>query len=233
MLVLKKDSSAMALAAVRSSSSARAARERGATGQTQQSLKSAQTRARLIEATIRCIVKVGYANTTTPQVAAEAGLSRGAMLHHFENGAALIKAAIVELHEKRLRAFRRAADTENHDVGTLVRTYWRQVQKPAFIAFHELALAARTHPELARILQPLQVEFRERFNAQAVSLFPEWQEDREGFAVAMTLSQTLLEGMAINVATGAMDQARIDPMLAVLEGQIRAMNPKLTKDQPA
>jgi AcrR family transcriptional regulator len=223
----------MALAAVRSSSSARAARERGSNGQTQQSLKSAQTRARLIEATIRCIVKAGYANTTTPQVAAEAGLSRGAMLHHFENGAALIKAAIVELHEKRLRAFRRAADTENHDVGTLVRTYWRQVQKPAFIAFHELALAARTHPELARILQPLQVEFRERFNTQAVALFPEWQEDREGFDIAMTLSQTMLEGMAINLATGAMDQAMVDPMLGVLEHQIRSMNPKLSKAQPA
>lgn len=219
----------MALAAVRSSGSTRVARERGSGGQTQQSLKSAQTRARLIEATIRCIVKMGYANTTTPQVATEAGLSRGAMLHHFENGAALIKAAIVELHEKRLRAFRRAADTENHDVGTLVRTYWRQVQKPAFIAFHELALAARTHPELARILQPLQVEFRERFNTQAVALFPEWQEDLPGFGVAMTLSQTMLEGMAINLATGAMDQAMVDPMLAMLETQIRSLNPKLAK----
>lgn len=223
----------MALAAVRSGSPARQPRERGQGGQTQQSLKSAQTRARLIDATIRCIVKVGYANTTTPQVAAEAGLSRGAMLHHFENGSALIKAAIVELHEKRLRAFRRAADTENHDVDALVRAYWRQVQKPAFVAFHELALAARTHADLAKILQPLQIEYRERFNAQAVALFPEWQGDRERFDLAMTLSQTMLEGMAINVLTGAMAEAMVEPMLALLEDQIRAMNPNLSKNQPA
>lgn len=220
----------MALAVVRSAST-RTPRERGQGGQTQQSLKSAQTRAKLIDATIRCIVKVGYANTTTPQVAAEAGLSRGAMLHHFENGAAIIKAAIVELHEKRLRAFRRAADTENHDVDTLVRTYWRQVQKPAFVAFHELALAARTHPELARILQPLQVEYRERFNQQAVQLFPEWQTDPERFRLAMTLSQTMLEGMAINLLTGAMDEALVEPMLVLLEQQIQAMNPKLSEGQ--
>jgi len=219
----------MALAAVRSGSPARQPRERGTGGQTQQSLKSAQTRARLIDATIRCIVKVGYANTTTPQVAAEAGLSRGAMLHHFENGSALIKAAIVELHEKRLRAFRRAADTENHDVEALVRAYWRQLQKPAFIAFHELALAARTHPDLAKILQPLQVEYRERFNAQAVALFPEWQGFRDRFDVAMTLSQTMLEGMAINLVTGAMAEAMVEPMLVLLEQQIRSMNPKLDK----
>ena len=219
----------MALAAVRSGVTVRQAFDRAEVGQTQQSLKSAQTRARLIDATVRCIVKVGYANTTTPQIAAEAGLSRGAMLHHFENGAALIKAAIVELHEKRLRAFRRAADTDNHDTTQLVRTYWRQVQKPTFIAFHELALAARTHSDLARILQPLQVEFRERFNAQAVTLFPEWQKDRVGFHLAMTLSQTMLEGMAINLLTGAMDDVMIEPMLDLLEGQIGAMNPALRK----
>ncbi len=217
----------MALAAVRPPIPSRA---RSATaGVTQQSLKSAQTRARVIEATIRCIVKVGYANTTTPQVAAEAGLSRGAMLHHFENGAAVIKAAIVELHEKRLRAFRRAADTGEHDTAALVQAYWRQLQRPAFVAFHELALAARTNPELARILQPLQVEFRERFNAQAVVLFPEWQADPQGFNLAMTLSQTMLEGMAINLLTGAMDEAMVEPMLKLLEEQIKVMNPALSR----
>ena len=194
---------------------------------TLQSVKSAQTRAKLIEATIRCIVKLGYAKTTTPQVASEAGLSRGAMLHHFENGAALIKAAIVELHEKRLRAFRRAADTETHDTATLVRTYWKQLQKPAFVAFHELALAARSNAELARILQPLQVEFRDRFNQQADSLFPEWNPDRERFHLAMTLSQTLLEGMAIQRLTGAMDDAMVEPMLLLLEERVASMNPAL------
>ena len=216
----------MARAAARIASTPRAARPLGAPP-TLQSVKSAQTRAKLVEATIRCIVKLGYARTTTPQVAAEAGLSRGAMLHHFENGAALIKAAIVELHEKRLRAFRRAADTENHDTATLVRTYWKQLQKPAFVAFHELALAARSNPELARILQPLQVEFRERFNQQAVSLFPEWGPDRNRFHLAMTLSQTMLEGMAIQRLTGATDEAMVEPMLKLLEEQVGSMNPAL------
>lgn len=216
----------MARGSVKAGSAERPARPPGM-APTLQSLKSAQTRAKLIEATIRCIVRLGYANTTTPQVAAEAGLSRGAMLHHFENGAALIKAAIVELHEKRLRAFRRAAETDNHDTATLVRTYWKQVQKPAFIAFHELALAARSNADLARILQPLQIEFRERFNQQAVQLFPEWHADRRSFDLAMALSQTMLEGMAIQILTGAIDSAMVEPLLTQLEQQIRDMNPAL------
>lgn len=193
---------------------------------TLQATKAAQTRARLIDATIRCLVKHGYANTTTPRVAQEAGLSRGAMMHHFENGAALTKATIIELHEKRLRAFRRAAEKpEEHDVDTLVETYWAQVQKPAFIAFHELAVAARTDKDLGAILFPLQEEFRERFNAQAEALFPEWRDAPVEFAMAMSLSQTILEGMAVAVQTGAMDKARVPAMLTHLENQIRALMP--------
>jgi len=218
----------MALATSRSSTP-RPARDPSGANPTHQSLKSAQTRARLIDAAIRCIVRFGYANTTTPRVASEAGLSRGAMLHHFENGQALIKAAIVELHDKRLRAFRRAADLGDHDVGTLVRTYWRQLQKPGFIAFHELALAARTHPELARILQPLQTEFGARFNEQAYQLFPEWQGQREQFDLAMTLSQTMLEGLAVGLLTGSVAEPTVEPMLDLLEKQIRAMNPALAQ----
>ncbi len=190
-----------------------------------QAAKAAQTRARLIEATVRCLVKYGYANTTTPKVAEEAGLSRGAMMHHFENGTALIKATIAELHEKRLRAFRRAADKPVHEVTDLVETYWRQLQKPAFIAFHELAVAARTDSDLASILKPLQDEFAEKFNAQAEQLFPEWASSPVNFALAMTLSQTLLEGMAISVQTGGMDAAKVEPMLRHLEAQIAALVP--------
>jgi AcrR family transcriptional regulator len=192
---------------------------------TMQALKSAQTRARLIDATIRVLVRSGYSRTTTPQVAVEAGLSRGAMLHHFDNGISLIKATIIHLHERRLRAFRRAAERSALDHNAMVRTYWRQIQKPAFIAFHELAVAARTNAELAAVLMPLQVEFRERFNKLAVQLYPEWQASPELFAQAMAVSQATLEGMAVNLLTGAMDAALVDPLLDSLEQQMHALRP--------
>jgi AcrR family transcriptional regulator len=195
----------------------------------ERTLKSAQTRSRLVDATIRCIVKVGYANTTTSKIAAEAGLSRGAMLHHFEFGSALIKSTIVELHERRIRAFRRASKTVSHDPATMVREYWSQLQKPVFAAFHELALAARTSRDLARILHPLETEYRERFMKEAVELFPEWNTDRASLYVAITLSQTLLEGMAIKVLTRSMDETMIEPMLKLVENQLYAMNPRLVK----
>ncbi|WP_236672284.1 TetR/AcrR family transcriptional regulator [Croceicoccus sp. YJ47] len=191
---------------------------------TQQSRKSAATRARLVDAVIRCIVTFGYSNITTPRIAQEAGLSRGAMLHHFENGTALIKTAIAELHEKRMRAFRRASD-RGHDPADLVQAYWRQVQKPGFIAFHELALAARTDDELAGILHPLQIEFRERFHREAMEMFPEWGSDPARFAEAMALSQTMIEGMAIMRLAGSLNEDMVQPMLTMLEDRIRQLKP--------
>jgi len=199
-----------------------------AKGATMQAAKAAQTRKRLIDATVRCLVKYGYARATTPRVAEEAGLSRGAMMHHFENGPALIKATIAELHEKRLRAFRRAAEKPEHDVVALVETYWSQLQKPGFIAFHELVIAARTDKDLAAIMQPLQEEFWGRFNDQAATLFPEWKVAPEQFELAMTLSQTMLEGMAIAVQTNSMSEDKVPLMLEQLENQIRTLMPQAT-----
>ena len=192
---------------------------------TQQALKSAQTRARLVEATIHCLVKYGYSSTTTLKVASEAGLSRGAMLHHFENGSALMQATIAELMQRRLRGFRRAVNPAL-DVRTLVRTYWKQLLSPTFTAFVELAIASRTDADLARILEPAQREFRNRWYELAIQLFPEWQENRPSFDLALALTQNMVEGMAINRMIHGCDEAMIDPVLQNLEKQILALRPK-------
>jgi AcrR family transcriptional regulator len=204
--------------------------QRGNGELTQQAIKSAQTRERLVEATIRCLVKFGYANTTTLRVAAEAGLSRGAMMHHFENGAALMQATVTELHEKRLRAFRRGVSAMHNDVRALVRNYWKQMSSPTFVAFHELAVAARTDSSLAKILIPAQEEYRTRWYQLAVELFPEWQRDRARFDLALSLSQNTLEGMAINRLTHGLDETMTEPMLENLEKQIRALKPEAQEE---
>ena len=193
---------------------------------THQALKSAKTRARLAEATIRCLVKYGYSKTTTPKVSEEAGLSRGAMLHHFENGRQLMQATLVELHNKRLRAFRRSAgDTRSHNVKTLTRAYWKQLLRPNFIAFQELAMAARTDAELAAVLEPVQQEFRERWYMLAIELFPEWGADLPNFRLALALSQNLLEGLAINRLTHGVTEEEIEIVLEHLENQILHLRP--------
>lgn len=198
---------------------------RAAAGAGHQAQKSATTRARLIDATIRCLVRDGYAKLTTLQVATEAGLSRGAMLHHFENGATLIRATIDELHERRLRAFRRAAAADDRHSMTMIDAYWRQVQKPAFIAFSELELAARTDAALAEILRPLQREFQERFAALATELYPEWAGSPDRLALALGLSQVMIEGMALGLMLGTLREDQVDGLLGQLHDQVVTLRP--------
>src|SRR5437763_997275 len=62
-----------------------------------QAERSATTRQALLDATIRCLVEDGYANTTTARVAERAGVSRGAHLHHFQTRQALVAAAAERL----------------------------------------------------------------------------------------------------------------------------------------
>ncbi|HEY4456733.1 MAG TPA: TetR/AcrR family transcriptional regulator, partial [Pseudonocardiaceae bacterium] len=56
--------------------------------------RSRETRRKLMEATVDCLVELGWADTTTVVVAERAGVSRGAQLHHFRTRGELVAAAV-------------------------------------------------------------------------------------------------------------------------------------------
>src|SRR5437588_7135258 len=60
----------------------------------------AETRARLLDATIECLAEIGYARMTTGDVAERAGMSRGAQLYHFQSKAELVATAVDHLLER-------------------------------------------------------------------------------------------------------------------------------------
>ncbi len=61
--------------------------------------KTAETRRRLLDAAIVCLIDRGYANTTTSEIAERAGLSRGAQLYHFPKKEELLTSAVEHLIE--------------------------------------------------------------------------------------------------------------------------------------
>jgi AcrR family transcriptional regulator len=188
-----------------------------------QAQKSASTRNQIIEAAIRSFVELGYAQTTTTRIAEMAGLSRGAMLHHFPSKIDIVRAAVDYLHAKRLKAFRKsvhAIPPEADRVHLAVEAYWRQVTHPLFVAFFELTVAARTDPELRDILRPAQQSFDEEWYRTARELFPEWSGRGKAFDLALRLSRYLLEGMAVNALSHEIDEDDRELMLH-LEGQLR------------
>lgn len=172
-----------------------------------QAQKSAMTRDTLLEATIDCFINLGYGGTTTARIADHAGVSRGAMLHHFPTRAELIHATIGYLHAKLLQEYTREYTKKMtrlpQEIGWHGRikagleAYWSYLSSDLFVAYHELCVAGRTDTELSGILQQTLADFDRHVFATNLQLFPEWADKGERFALAMDMTRFLMEGMAV------------------------------------
>ena len=74
-----------------------------------QSERSAETRGRLLDATIESLIEVGYAGTTIRRVTELAGVSQGAQSHHFPHRVDLVISAFERLAEQRVERYRERA----------------------------------------------------------------------------------------------------------------------------
>jgi AcrR family transcriptional regulator len=172
---------------------------------TWQQTKSENTRSAILDAAIDCFYQLGYGNTTTEKVANAAGVSRGAMLHHFPSRVDLIRAAVQHLNAKRLKMFEEAElkineGAEHTRVSEGIDAYWEQLHSPLFTVFHELYVASRTDVDLQEVLVPAMREFEGSWAKVASSLFPDLALS-EKFSTANMLSLYLLEGMAVRGET--------------------------------
>jgi AcrR family transcriptional regulator len=167
-----------------------------------QAQKSAMTRDRILDAAINCFVELGYTNVTTAKVASSAGVSRGAMLHHFPSKTELIQAAVEFLHDKLLEDYtQRVAGIPASLKGRDRRragldAYWEHLTGDLFVVYHELCVASRTDPELKSILENSQQLFDQHVRESNTVQFAEWNDRGDRFLLAMDVTKFLMEGMA-------------------------------------
>ena len=149
------------------------ARTRTAAPRTRQE-RTADSRTLILDAAVTCLVEHGYAGASTLVIQAEAGVSRGRLLHHFPSRDHLLVAAAQHLASTRLaRTEERATqllagEPEGRQrVDRCIELFWATFQEPHFWAAMELWTAARTNASLA---SPLRREERRLGTAiQAVS----------------------------------------------------------------
>lgn len=162
--------------------------------------RSAETRTRLMEATIECLVDLGYARTTTTEVSERAGVSRGAQLHHFPSKADLVTSAIEYLAGRRGEDLLREAHEHlsyGDRVSAAIDLLAGSFRGPLFHAVLELWVAARTDAELRTKLLPLERRIGKHMLQLGEQLFGEEFSRRPGFDGALQLTVHLLRGMAL------------------------------------
>ncbi len=123
-----------------------------------QAQRSERTRELLLEATIDCLLELGYTGTTVQEICKRAGLSRGAQQHHFATKAELMTHAL-EYLVGRLRdqvlASVRTLPADPDRVAKAIDLLWHSFSGDLSTAALELWVAARTDPELRATLQPV------------------------------------------------------------------------------
>ncbi len=158
-----------------------------------QEQRSNQTRGRLIAATIGSICERGYLSTTTTEIADRAGVSRGALQHHFGTKSDLLLSVldrICEGFKSRVEAASKCGGSLETRSDELVQTLWEVYGGDTYEAAVEIVLGARSDPDLNGRIQEfraLSIEIAEDLWAQVfsdVDLPPQRLADLLHFTVA-------------------------------------------------
>lgn len=161
--------------------------------------RSAETRERLLDATLQCLLELGYTGTSTTEVCQRTGLSRGALLHHFPTKQALVIEAVRRLVARmgieNLAHAAGVAPTED-PLDRMFDVIWSNFRQPLFHVVLELWIAARTDPELHANLHGAERE-RGRGIALLYESIAGLAAQREDFADVLQLTLHLMRGMAL------------------------------------
>lgn len=186
-----------------------------------QAERTASMRARLIDAAVDCLNRLGYSATTLSTIAEAAGVSRGGMLHQFPSKVDLMLAVV---------AYASGADERSHQPPALnddddklayfmsrTETTWTVlIQEPA-MAKLEIMMAARSDKVLAAKLPEMfnSIEQNRRLRmwelAQEIGI-----EDRDAIEAMVGLHMAAMRGLAMELlVTG--DRAQVERSFDLLK----------------
>lgn len=167
--------------------------------------RSAETQGRLLDATIDCLVDLGYAGASTTAICDRAGVSRGAQLHHYPTKAELVSAAIERLFDRRHREFRETLAAQP-DLGHALSRLWRTYTGRTYYAWAELLVASRTDPELRARLRKVDDRFFEEAKVTCRRLVGAAGLDDARIAALTRLILSVLDGQAMNHTLGGREE---------------------------
>ena len=139
-----------------------------------QSERRAETVELLLDATITAITEVGFHGATVAEICRRAGVTDGALFHHFDTRVDLVLAALERMTAERITRYVEYADTIRASGGNpldLLSMVGRLARDDVATVWAEITIAARTDAELRERVGPA-IEARWALIRHAASSFP-------------------------------------------------------------
>jgi AcrR family transcriptional regulator len=133
--------------------------------------RSRATRQRLLETTIRCLATHGWEASTVGFIAAEAGISRGAVQHHFRTREALILGALEHMFAERAALLDAMPERDGPDrIHAVVADLVEAIGGELFRAALQVWTVAAADPDVRAAVLPLERHFARGVHERAVRL---------------------------------------------------------------
>jgi AcrR family transcriptional regulator len=130
-----------------------------------QESRSAAARAQLVKAAVELLSELGFARATTAAIAAKAGVTTGALHHHFPTKEHLFVAVLDELTEQALALFRNLGHTADSTASlarAIVMELWSLYGSTQYWAVWEINMGYRANDAMRRQLIDHRSRTRER-----------------------------------------------------------------------
>jgi AcrR family transcriptional regulator len=180
-----------------------------------QAQKSEATVAALLLATQDLLLEIGYARLTTAAVAERAGVSRGALTHHFRSKEHLITTAI-DSHLRAviegLAAFAETIDPETADTDTIVEYLWQMMSNGLFQLTMEYLPEARVNEDFREEITPVVKRFHAELERIWAIVAQRYHLPSDEAPVLINLTMCLIRGMVAQSIVRK-DQPYFDRML--------------------
>lgn len=186
------------------------------------------TRKRILEATLWCLARYGYAGTGVQQVVARARVSRGAWSHHFASMDALILEAAQYLmgrvYERIGNIVRKLAGGSG-DTTELIRTGWDQFYASDINEIYlELLIASRRNPKLAAMLGGMAKTLEKNLDSVTSTHFKPLPQATNSPSELLFLTRWVLRGIALDeplMPPGSVERA-LEVWSRLVAGQMQA-----------
>ncbi|MFD4357005.1 TetR/AcrR family transcriptional regulator [Nocardia sp. NPDC058518] len=162
-----------------------------------QAERRSETRRVVLDAAFDTLVEFGFRGTTTSEVAHRAGVSMGALLHHFPAKSELLTAAVGHAFDRRIEEYQESMarrDPTADPIDSALDMLWAMYSRPTFLAWNELWTAARTDPELATTVAAMDRHFLAASEHVFAALFPDIEFDPR---TTLHLVYSLMTGLAV------------------------------------